>query len=150
GVQLTLAELERRGVPVRTVKAGDRLTAGDVALEVLHPPEGGPEGNENTRSLVLLVRDAGHTILLTGDLEGPGRGRGLGVAPVPVDVLMAPHHGSRLANRPELEAWAKPKVAVSCQGPPQWPVRVPDPYTAAGAQFLGTWPHGAVTVRSQR
>ena len=63
---------------------------------------------------------------------------------------MAPHHGSRLANRPELAAWAKPKVAVSCQGPPQWPVRVPDPYTAAGAQFLGTWPHGAVTIHGQR
>jgi hypothetical protein len=26
----------------------------------------------------------------------------------------------------------------------------PDPYTPAGGRFLGTWPHGAVTVRSHR
>src|SRR5262249_45043581 len=62
GVELTLAELRRHGVPVRTVKAGDVLTAGDVTLEVLHPPAVGPDGNENTRSLVLLVRHARPTI----------------------------------------------------------------------------------------
>jgi hypothetical protein len=26
----------------------------------------------------------------------------------------------------------------------------PDPYTPAGGRFLGTWPHGAITVRSHR
>ena len=29
-------------------------------------------------------------------------------------------------------------------------VAQPEPYTAAGAVFLGTWPHGAVTIRSHR
>src|SRR5262249_11341860 len=70
GVRRTLAALEQHGIPMRTVRAGDRLSAGDVAMEVLHPPANGPEGNENARSLVLLVRHAGHVLLLTGDLEG--------------------------------------------------------------------------------
>ncbi len=148
GVRLTLETLERRQVPVRTVRAGDRLTAGDVELEVLHPPAAGPEGNENARSLVLRMRHAGHTILLTGDLEGPGLERVLSLRPAPVDVLMAPHHGSRAANAPALAAWARPRAVVSCEGPPRGLTRPPEPYSATGARFLGTWPHGAITIRS--
>jgi competence protein ComEC len=148
GVRHTLEVLDRRRIPLRTVRAGDRLEAGTVAMLVLHPPAAGPEGEENVRSLVLLVRHAGHSLLLTGDLEGLGLERVLALPPVPVDVLMAPHHGSRTANQPELAAWARPKLVVSCEGPPRGPTRAPEPYTAAGARFLGTWPHGAVTVRS--
>lgn len=148
GVQLTLAALERHHVPTRVVRAGHRLQAGEVQFEVLHPPAVGPEGIENARSMVLLVRHARHTFLLTGDLEGPGLARVLSLAPVHIDVLMAPHHGSRFANTAELAQWAQPTLVVSCEGPPRGPVRPPEPYTPMGARFLGTWPHGAVTVRS--
>jgi competence protein ComEC len=87
-VRATLDALLRRGVPLRTVKAGDRLTAGDVRLDVLHPPAGtGPDESENARSLVLCVRHAGHTLLLTGDLEGPGLERLLRQAAIRCDVL---------------------------------------------------------------
>ena len=89
GVRETLDVLRRRGVSIRIVKAGEHLWAGDLSLEVLHPPAVGPEGNENARSLVLEVRHAGHTLLLTGDLEGPGLERVLGLPPHRVDVLMA-------------------------------------------------------------
>ena len=44
-------------------------------------PLDGPAENENSRSLVLLVEHAGHTILLTGDLEGPGLERALEADP---------------------------------------------------------------------
>ena len=40
------------------------------------------------------------------------------------------------------------RVVVSCEGRPRGPLRPPEPYSALGAKFLGTWPHGAVTVRS--
>jgi competence protein ComEC len=73
---------------VRQVKAGDRLAAGDVVLEVLHPPTAGPPGTENVRSLVLEVHHAGHTILLTGDLEGPGLEQVLRMPRRHIDVLM--------------------------------------------------------------
>lgn len=148
GAARTRDAIERLGVPVRILKSGDTLQAGAVRLDVLHPPLEGPDGNENARSLVLLVRHQGLTLLLTGDLEGPGLDRVLALPPMPVDVLMAPHHGSRKANSDALAAWAKPRVVVSCQGPPRSVKPVDGPYRAIGAEFLGTWPHGAITVSS--
>jgi competence protein ComEC len=101
GVRRTLEALDARGISLRVVRAGDRLSAGAVTFEILHPPASGPDGPENFRSLVLLVRHSGHSILLTGDLDGAGLGQLLNRPPVAVDVLMAPHHGGRTANRPE-------------------------------------------------
>ncbi len=149
GVRFALRILGERGIPLRIIKAGDRLTAGDVVLEVLHPPAAGPDGNENARSLVLLVRHAEHSILLTGDLEGKGLQRVLDeLPPRRVEVMMAPHHGSHLANTSELAQRARPRVVVSCQGRPSLAREVQQRYQQVGAQVLDTHQHGAVTVRS--
>lgn len=146
GVAAALDALQRRSVPVQILRAGNRIPVGSVELEVLHPPARGPDGTENERSLVLLIRHEGHSILLTGDLEKSGMDQVLaGPSPRP-DVLMAPHHGSRAANSEAFARWARPRLVVSCQGPPRG--RVVDPYSAHGARYLGTWPHGAITVRS--
>ena len=77
GVGFTLDALQRRGLRLRALHTGDRLRAGSVELEVLHPPRHGPAGVENVRSLVLLVRHGPHRFLLTGDLEGEGLTREL-------------------------------------------------------------------------
>jgi competence protein ComEC len=148
GVRFTLSVLAGRAIPVRTIKAGDRLSAGAVDIQVLHPPPVGPPGKENHRSLVLLIRHLEHTILLTGDLEGPGQDRVLSLPPVPVDVMMAPHHGSPAANNSALAKWASARVVVSCQGLPRSPLPRPDPYTPQGAIYLTTWQDGAVAVES--
>jgi competence protein ComEC len=153
GVHETLDALRRQGVPVRIARAGDRFTAGEVEIEVLHPPAlvpAGPKENENSRSLVLRLEHEGHTLLLTGDLVGLGIERVTGLPGRRVDVLMAPHHGSPAASPSELARWAQPRVVVSSQEQPQ----DPEPETAAryreqGATFLATWAHGAVTVRSR-
>jgi competence protein ComEC len=147
-VKVTLATLHRRGIPVRIVHAGDRLAAGEVSIDVLHPPAVGPEGNENARSMVLLIRHGGHALLLTGDLEGPGLERVLTLPRLRLDLFMAPHHGSRAANKLELAAWARARFVVSCQEPPRRPGLALEPYSARGATYLATWEHGAVTVRS--
>jgi competence protein ComEC len=148
-IPFTLDILCQRGVPVRIVRAGDRLAAGDLTLEVLHPLAVGPEGNENARSLVLQVRHAGHSLLLTGDLEGAGLRRVLSeLPPRRIDVLMAPHHGSHLANTPELARWARPRVVISCQGRPRPAREVRESYEHVGAHLLDTRQHGAITVRS--
>jgi competence protein ComEC len=146
-VNETLAVLARHGTPVRTVRAGDRLRAGGVDLSVLHPPGGWNAGNENARSMVLLLRHSGRSILLTGDLEGPGLERVLGLPRLAVDVLMAPHHGSRTANTPSLAEWAAPRVVVSCQGRPKGGKEAAEPYSPRGARFLSTQAHGAVSLR---
>jgi len=154
GVKQTLNFLETKKIPIRIVRAGDRLSAGPVILEVLHPPARGPDGRENFRSLVLHVRYRENSLLLTGDLEGPGLERVLELPLPKVDVLMAPHHGSRagdareLANRTSLAVQTQPRVIVSCQGLPKSAPNKPDPYVACGARFLGTWPHGAVSLRT--
>lgn len=148
GVQHVLRILRERGISMRTVKAGDRLTVGDTTLEVLHPPTIGPAGNENARSLVLLVRHEGHRLLLTGDLEGTGLRRLLDMPPRRVEVLMAPHHGSHLTNTAELAQWARPRVVVSCQGRPAPSREVRQRYRRVGAQLFDTGLHGAVIVRS--
>ncbi len=149
GVRFTLTELERRGIPVRIVSAGDQLRSGDVTMEVLHPPPSGPPGNENTRSLVLAVHHAGRTVLLTGDLEGAGLERVLELPGRRVDVLLAPHHGSAKANTTALADWGKPRVVVSSQGPND-STTARKSYTPGGAQYLTTAAHGAVTVRTRR
>lgn len=153
-VPATLGAAQRRRVPMRIVRAGDRLVAGSVEMDVLHPPAVGPEGNENTRSMVLLVKHAGHSLLLTGDLEGLGLERVLSLPLGKVNVLMAPHHGSRAGNKREREGRAllmqrtQPAFVLACEGPPRWPRSGTDPYAAAGMQYLGTWPHGAITIES--
>jgi competence protein ComEC len=149
GVRFTLAELERRGIAVRIVSAGDRLSSGDVTMEVLHPPPSGPEGNENARSLVLAIRHAGRTILLTGDLEGAGSQRVLELPAQPVDVLLAPHHGSVKANPKALAEWCQPQVVISSQGPND-STAANKSYTPGGALYLTTAAQGAVTVRTRR
>jgi competence protein ComEC len=145
-IRHTLAELERRAIPVRVTKAGDRFRAGAVTLEVLHPPAVGPEGNENTRSMVLLVRHEDHRILLTGDLEGAGLERVVELEAPSVAVMQAPHHGSHRVDAAALTRWCRPELVVSCQGPPRGAARAPAIYAGAGARFWSTHEHGAVTV----
>jgi len=146
-VRRTLRELDRRGVALRVLSAGERLRAGEVDITVLHPPAVGPDGNENSRSLVLLIRHAGHSIMLTGDLEGAGLEQVTTFAAPRVDVLMAPHHGNKAATGAMIQ-WAQPRVVVSCQGTPRTLLKkeARDPN---GPPLLGTWPHGAVSIRSR-
>jgi competence protein ComEC len=148
GVQLTMQAVADWEIPVRIIKAGDRLSSGAVDIQVVHPPPVGPEGRENFRSLVLLVRHLDHTVLLTGDLEGPGLGRVLSSAPIRVDVLMAPHHGSVSAEPKALAMWSAPKVVVASQGEPRNPLLQAKAYQETGATYLSTWQEGAVVVTS--
>jgi competence protein ComEC len=137
--------LKRAGVPVRVVSAGQRFEAGDVAFEVLHPPAVGPPGAENERSLVLTVRHAGHTLLLTGDLEKAGTDRVLMLRPVTCDVLMAPHHGSQAAFPAGLRAWATPSCVLVSRGN-LYANTVTERDT--GVPTWDTFSHGALIVRS--
>lgn len=149
-VQLTLHELHKRGIAVRVVKAGDDLGESALPASALHPPAVGPDGNENARSLVLLLRPENLAILLTGDLEGPGLERVLALPKPKIDVLMAPHHGSKTSNKAELANWAKAKLAISSQGPPRGNPKAANPYAPLGTTYLTTWKHGAVTIHKEQ
>ncbi len=158
GVDAVLTAMQQRGIPRRIVVAGERFAAGDVTFDVLHPPRVGPEGSENSRSLVLALRHAGHTILLTGDLEGEGQTIVTANPIAPVDVMLAPHHGAKNANSPfgtreKLEpgvvaAWARPKLVISSQRIGTATEHLRQSYGAVNATVWDTPTVGAVTVRS--
>ena len=116
-VEAALAAIREWGVPSRLAHTGMSFKAGGVNLRVLHPPPDGPPGIENERSLVLLVAHGTHRLLLTGDLERSGTTLVLANPIDPVDVLMAPHHGSRGAAPAALAAWAKPTFVAVSRGP---------------------------------
>lgn len=134
-----LVALDRYSVPRRIAVVGDSFTAGDVRIDVLHPPRDGPAGSENERSLVLKITHANHSILLTGDLEKTGTSMLLAQPPQLVDVMMAPHHGSPAAFPTALARWADPKLVVVCRGPRSGKLPL---------ESWDTWTHGAVTLRS--
>ncbi len=117
---------------VTSVRAGSRLTVGDLLLEVVAPP-GRVTGDENVDSLVTVVRrsfapargapeggapaDEAFAALLTGDAEcdviEPLAMTG---AIGQVDVLKAGHHGSAVsASAPMMRALA-PQLVVASAG----------------------------------
>lgn len=157
GVEAALATFDRREIARRVAVVGERFEVGTVSFEVLHPPMEGPPGNENTRSMVLLVRYNGQTILLTGDLEGEGQEH-VRMRPLqPVDVMLAPHHGGKSANAAlpgpagtrlpaAMAAWARPRLVISSQRPGPTD-HLAAAYGGVGATVWDTPTSGAVTVR---
>lgn len=106
--------------------------------------------NTNNRSCVLLLEYAGVRILLPGDIEW-GREQQLLLDPQlsePVDILVAPHHGSRTSSGAAWVQQLKPRWVVFSAGyrnryghpAPE----VVDRYLDAGSAVLNTARSGAV------
>ncbi len=72
----------------------------------------------NNRSCVLLITSqSGKKILLTGDIEKKVESSLLGLDKIKnIDILIAPHHGSKSSSSPDFIAWLKPKVVVFTNG----------------------------------
>jgi competence protein ComEC len=141
------AALAAAGVEVRELSAGQRLRlAGGTAIEVLHPPEFGVIGSDNANSLVLDVRHAGRRLLLTGDLEPPGLQAVLAEAPRDCDVLLAPHHGSRLSDPPGIAQWCTPEHVLISGGHSDDAHEADRAYAARGAEVRHTADGGAVML----
>ncbi|WP_192879331.1 DNA internalization-related competence protein ComEC/Rec2 [Microbulbifer sp. A4B17] len=96
---------------------------GDISLRWLWPlapmkPEEVLDGEENEHSCVILAEWQGVRLLLTGDIS---RAVELQLAKLypqfpHVDILVAPHHGSRSSSSPALLEWARPKRVVFSAG----------------------------------
>lgn len=110
-------EWSRAGGRCRLIAAGDRIVLDpQVTIEVWHPPAAFRGNRDNANSLVLCIRYAGRSILLTGDLEQDGLAALLSLPRSPADVLVAPHHGAKSANPPALAAWVNPAWVVVSAG----------------------------------
>jgi competence protein ComEC len=134
-----------RSIPVRELSVGDRLAGGpECLLEVLHPPREGLPGRDNVNSLVLAIEHLGRRVLLTGDLQPPGLDAVVAVPPRDCDVLLAPHHGSRLSDPPSLAAWCTPEWVVISGSLDSYQPETAVAYRATGARVLHTGDVGAV------
>ncbi|MFH9420853.1 ComEC/Rec2 family competence protein [Streptomyces sp. NPDC017529] len=148
------------GVPVTGSAPGEQRSAGALTWQVLWPPAPGPhhtgyasravEG-PNDASVTLLLRIAGLTFLLLGDLEPAAQQALLTQHPElsAVDVLKVAHHGSAYQD-PELIRRLAPRVALISCGAGN-PYGHPAPRTvqalrSQGARVLRTDTDGAIAV----
>jgi competence protein ComEC len=105
--------------------------------------------SDNNASCVLLIDAAGLRILLPGDIEGEAEralvARGLNG---PVDLLLAPHHGSRTSSSPVfVAATAARRVVFSAGHANRWHFPVADVvsrWRTAGACLFSTAEEGAL------
>ncbi len=155
------------GVPVIAAAPGERRSAGPLSWQVLWPPVTDPgdpafsrassravEG-PNDASVTLLLRTAGLTFLLLGDLE-PVAQQALSAAHpelTAVDVLKVAHHGSGHQD-PWLIRRLAPRVALISCGADN-PYGHPAPRTvqalrSQGARVLRTDTDGALAVLGGR
>ena len=103
-----------RAAPSRykVLKAGDRLSFGEVMIEVLNPllP---PTGNLNEDSIVLRLHIGDIRVLLAGDMGKVGERRLLNIGTeLSSHVLKVGHHGANNASSEEFLAATRPQTAV--------------------------------------
>jgi competence protein ComEC len=85
----------------------------DVTIEVLWPPRELPfEVDANDSSLVLRVRYAGRSILLTGDVEYAAQQWLIEHEDLSADALLLPHHGGICSNTAEFIRAVNPLVTI--------------------------------------
>ncbi len=142
-----------RHITMTRAVAGEQRRTGRLAWQVLWPPPRPAPDGPNDASVTLLVRIAGLTLLLMGDLEPPAQ-RALLRSPAaaalpPVDVLKVAHHGSAYQD-PVLLRRVAPRLAlISCgednpYGHPS--ARTVAELRAGGAAVLRTDRDGALAV----
>ncbi len=113
--------LEALELPIRLLNEGDRIGAGRLRCEVLHPGARfvlDPGLPENEKSLVVLCRFQGLSFLQTGDIQGRAMERlcrQYGDR-LNADILMVPHHGRYDPALDHLLALVRPKLAIASGG----------------------------------
>lgn len=136
-------------------QAGQSWVWDGVFFQVLHPPApelAPPSRKPNAVSCVLRIHTPEGSALLAGDIEAPQEQALLRAGLSPVDVLLAPHHGSKTSSSlPFLQALA-PKMALVQAG---YRNRFGHPapevvgrYQAQDIQMVETTRCGAATWRS--
>lgn len=155
-----------RRIPVTRAAAGERRRTGELSWQVVWPPPSPPQGTfpralpahpapegPNDASVAMLVRSAGLSLLLLGDLEPPAQ-RALARSPAAhalegVDVLKVAHHGSAYQD-PGLIGRAAPRLAlISCGADNSYGHPAPGTVAAlraGGAAVLRTDRDGALAV----
>jgi competence protein ComEC len=97
-------------------RAGDRWQWDGVEFEVLYPREPW-RLSANDGSCVLEIRNGRHAVLLPGDIELRAEAALVQRQLLqPVDILVAPHHGSRTSSTPAFLNALRPAVVLVSSG----------------------------------
>ncbi len=116
---LASAPLDGSAARFQRCRAGQVWQVGAITLRILHPDTPAPGGpwSENDASCVLLLRSPSAAVLLPGDIERRAEQhlvtRGVLSA---VDLVIAPHHGSRSSSTPPFVAATRPAYVVFAAG----------------------------------
>jgi competence protein ComEC len=134
---------------MQTCQQGKGWTRDGVRFTWLHPGVGRYQ-RDNDSSCVLLVRAAEHSVLITGDIEAVAEQDLIaGGMIVPVEVVVAPHHGSRSSSTAAFVEATRPRwvvYAVGYRNRWNFPVpRVVERWEQHGARGLLTSRSGAIT-----
>ena len=143
----------QQALPLERCRRGDHWSWDGVDFAWLHPGAL-PHDRDNDSSCVLLVTAGEHRFLLTGDIEAAAEAELIeaGVV-VPVDLVVAPHHGSRTSSTAAFVSATRPAWAIFTVGHRnRWGFpapRIEARWRDAGAQTLRTSASGAVEFVAQ-
>ena len=126
---LMIVELsEKAGIPVRYISCGQRIRAGNLFLDCLHPARGASYTDANEYSATMLLRypapssnnagtDDAFSAMLTGDIEEEGeKDLCAHLQDMNITVLKVAHHGSRNATSDDFLKLVHPQAAVISAG----------------------------------
>lgn len=139
--------IREKKIPVRTLKAGDRLSAGSLRFDIFHPGET-LEDNINANSLVLKLIYENVSLLFTTDIT-PGvqdnliRKFGKELA---ADLVQIPHHGGPLTQT--FIEFFKPQFFALSTGPNEWMLPLERQVAALQGEVFRTDRHGNLIFES--
>lgn len=148
------------GLPEEQQSLAESCVAGmvwsidNVQFSIVHPGAA-DQGSDNDLSCVLLVHYGRSRALLTGDIEqGAEKNLARRLGKFPVDLLIAPHHGSKTSSTATLVSLLAPDNVVFPAGAanrygfPHSAVQLR--YTLSGARLFTTGIVGAVSYSYSR
>jgi competence protein ComEC len=167
-----LETVAERGIPTRTLIAGDELSLGDASIRVLWPgpdPSNDPPGfspaaghagrvtsvsHRNDNSLAIRISAGGMNFLLPGD-AGKDAEKGILSSGEPLEsqVLKMGHHGSKSSASRDFVAHVAPRVAIVSSESGGGGGDLPNAETLeilenSGARIFRTDTDGATTVEA--
>ena len=144
---------DERNIPIQILKQGDRLSVGEVEMQVLWPlpdTEGmaiTKTGAINNRSIVVRFDYRDHTSLFTGDLYAAGESSLVNsvLNEIDADLLKVPHHGYNTSSTGIFIYMVSPQIAVAMGAyTPSIQLR----YEAMGITYLYDKYEGYIHVQS--
>lgn len=143
---------EEKGIDVRSIGMGDRLTGKEYVLECLYPIKGTSSNDKNDTSIVLQLTFQEFSMLMSGDMGLEGENELLeGEVFQNVDVWKVSHHGSKYSGGEEFLEVIRPDLSLISVGRNSYghpSKELIDRLRSVGSQVETTLDSGALMLES--